>query len=128
MAHLQKLQPIFAVQRYHFAQVVLDRHQEGPDDVRPRLGALAKAKRAAGIRCLRASCRYDSLRVMSVEDLESAISRLSAKDLARFSAWFEQFMEDRWDRQIEEDIKTGRLDAAGKRADEDFETGRCTPL
>ena len=63
-----------------------------------------------------------------MEDLESAISRLSAEDLARFSAWFEQFMEDRWDRQIEEDIKTGRLDAAGKRADEDFETGRCTPL
>ena len=63
-----------------------------------------------------------------MEDLESAISRLSAEDLTRFSAWFEQFMEDRWDRQIEEDIKTGRLDAAGKRADEDFETGRCTPL
>ena len=65
---------------------------------------------------------------MSVEDLESAISRLSAKDLARFSAWFEQFMEDRWDRQIEEDIKASRLDAAGKRADEDFEAGSCTPL
>ena len=63
-----------------------------------------------------------------MEDLESAISRLSAEDLARFSAWLEQFMEDRWDRQIEEDIKTGRLDAAGKQADEDFETGRCTPL
>jgi hypothetical protein len=65
---------------------------------------------------------------MNVEDLESAISRLSAKDLARFSEWFEQFMEDRWDCQIEEDIKAGRLDAAGKRADEDFEAGRCTPL
>ena len=57
---------------------------------------------------------------MSVEDLESAISGLSANDLARFSEWFEQFMEDRWDRQIEEDIKAGRLDSAGKRADEGF--------
>ena len=65
---------------------------------------------------------------MSVEDLESAISRLSAEDLARFSAWFEEFMADQWDRQIEQDIKAGRLDAAGKRADEDFEAGRCTPL
>jgi hypothetical protein len=65
---------------------------------------------------------------MSVEDLESAISRLSAEELARFSAWFEDFMADRWDRQIEADIKAGRLDAAGKRADEDFEAGRCTPL
>jgi hypothetical protein len=65
---------------------------------------------------------------MSVEDLESAISRLSAEELARFSAWFEDFMADRWDRQIEADIKAGRLNAAGKRADEDFEAGRCTPL
>ena len=65
---------------------------------------------------------------MSVEDLESAILWLSAEELARFSAWFEQFMADQWDRQIEEDIKAGRLDAAGKRADEDFEAGRCTPL
>ncbi|HEV3210994.1 MAG TPA: hypothetical protein VGY91_12090 [Chthoniobacterales bacterium] len=58
---------------------------------------------------------------MSIEDLESAVSRLSAEELARFSAWFEQFMADQWDRQIEEDIKAGRLDAAGKQADEDFE-------
>lgn len=65
---------------------------------------------------------------MSVEDLESAILRLSAEELARFSAWFEQFMADQWDRQIEEDIKAGRLDAAGKRADEDFEAGRCSSL
>jgi hypothetical protein len=65
---------------------------------------------------------------MSIEDLESAISRLSAEELARFSAWFEQFMADQWDRQIDEDIKAGRLDAAAKRAEEDFETGRCTPL
>jgi hypothetical protein len=42
---------------------------------------------------------------MSVEDLESAISRLSAEELARFSAWFEDFMADRWDRQIEADIR-----------------------
>ena len=32
----------------------------------------------------------------------------------------------RWDRQIEADVKAGRLDAAGKRADEVFAAGRCT--
>ena len=65
---------------------------------------------------------------MIVEELESAVSRLSAEEFARFSEWFEQFKGDRWDRQIEEDVKVGRLDAAGERADEDFEAGRCTPL
>jgi hypothetical protein len=65
---------------------------------------------------------------MSVEELESAVSRLSRDDLARFSDWFENFVADQWDRQIEADIAAGRLDTAGRKADEDFEAGRCTPL
>ena len=65
---------------------------------------------------------------MSVDELESTVSRLSRDDLARFSDWFENFIADQWDRQIEADIAAGRLDAAGKKADEDFEAGRCTPL
>ena len=65
---------------------------------------------------------------MNVEDLESAVSRLSAKEFSQFSKWFEEFMADQWDHQIEADILAGRLDAAGKRADEDFVSGRATPL
>jgi len=42
--------------------------------------------------------------------------------------WFEEFAAEQWDRQIEADIAAGRLNAVGKRADEDFEAGRCTPL
>lgn len=65
---------------------------------------------------------------MSVEEIESAVSKLSATELTRFSKWFEKFAADEWDRQIEADIRAGRLDAAGKRADEHFEAGKCTPL
>jgi hypothetical protein len=65
---------------------------------------------------------------MSVEELQSAVERLSPEEMARFSEWFEDFVADQWDRQIEADIRAGRLDAAGKKADEDFEAGRCTPL
>jgi hypothetical protein len=65
---------------------------------------------------------------MSVEELEVIVSRLSAAELALFSDWFEEFLSRQWDEQIAVDILAGRLDAAGKRADEDFEAGRCTPL
>ena len=37
-------------------------------------------------------------------------------------------MADRWDRQIEQDMLDGRLDAALKRADAHYEAGRRTPL
>ncbi len=65
---------------------------------------------------------------MSVEEIESVVSSLPAGELARFSKWFEEFMADAWDRQIEEDARAGRLDAAMKRADEHYDAGRCTPL
>ncbi len=65
---------------------------------------------------------------MNIEELESAVAQLPSEKLAEFSKWFEEFMADQWDRQIEADILAGCLDAAGQRADEDFITGRATPL
>jgi hypothetical protein len=65
---------------------------------------------------------------MSIEEIEKVVSHLSAEELARFSQWFEEFLARQWDRKIEADILAGRLDAAGQRADDDFEAGRCTPL
>ena len=53
---------------------------------------------------------------------------LSRSELDAFSQWFEELMADAWDRQIEADALAGRLDAAAKQADDDFEAGRCTPL
>ena len=65
---------------------------------------------------------------MSVEELQSAVATLPAGELNRFSQWFEEFLADQWDQRIEADILAGRLDTAGRRADEEFEAGHCTPL
>jgi hypothetical protein len=65
---------------------------------------------------------------MSVDELQAAVAQLPTEELNRFSQWFEEFVAEQWDRQIEADILAGRLDAAGRRADGDFEAGRCTPL
>jgi hypothetical protein len=65
---------------------------------------------------------------MSVEELQSSVSQLPIEELDRFSRWFEEFLAARWDRRIEADILAGSLDAAGRRADEEFKAGRCKPL
>ena len=65
---------------------------------------------------------------MSVQELETAVTQLPKTELARFSQWFEEYIADEWDRQIEADSLAGRFDTAGKRAKADYETGRCTPL
>ena len=65
---------------------------------------------------------------MSVEELQAVIAGLSADELERFADWLDEYRAELWDRRIEADIAGGRLDAAGHRADEDFEAGRCPPL
>ena len=65
---------------------------------------------------------------MSLKELEQAVAGLSHSELNAFSQWFEEFIADAWDRQIEADALAGRLDAAAKQADDDFDGGRCTPL
>ena len=63
---------------------------------------------------------------MSVDELQAAITHLSAEEFDHLSRWLDEYRADLWDRRIEADILDGRLEAAGRRADEDFEAGRCT--
>lgn len=46
----------------------------------------------------------------TVEEIEAAVAKLSPAKLAQFQAWFEEFVADAWDRQIENDVRAGRLD------------------
>ena len=65
---------------------------------------------------------------MSVQEIETEVARLPADELSRFSKWFEEYLADQWDRQIEADIVAGRFTAAGQRAVAEFEAGGCKPL
>ena len=47
---------------------------------------------------------------MSVLELEQAISKLPPEELSRFAEWFEEFMADQWDQQIERDVAAGKFD------------------
>ncbi len=65
---------------------------------------------------------------MNIEDIEREVSQLPSEDLRKFSEWFEEFKADLWDKQIEEDILAGRLDAFAEEALRDLREGRCTDL
>jgi hypothetical protein len=65
---------------------------------------------------------------MSLQELESAVAQLPVDELTAFAEWFEGYLADAWDRRIEADILAGRLDEPGRRADADFDAGRCRPF
>lgn len=65
---------------------------------------------------------------MSIDELEKAVAALPPDRLAKFSAWFEEFRADAWDRQIERDAKSGKLDKLAQEALEDVKAGRFRKL
>ena len=65
---------------------------------------------------------------MSLTELENAVAQLAPNDLAAFSRWFQEFVAEAWDQQIETDILAGKLDKMADQANADFDAGRCTPL
>jgi hypothetical protein len=64
----------------------------------------------------------------TIAEIESAVRNLSRDELTAFRKWFQEFDTEAWDRQFEEDVRAGRLDALGQEALTDLREGRCTDL
>lgn len=55
-----------------------------------------------------------------VKALEEAVQALPPSALAEFRRWFTAFDSAAWDRQLEDDATSGKLDALLTEADEDY--------
>lgn len=47
---------------------------------------------------------------MGIQEIETAITKLSVKQLIELSTWLEEYQARVWDQQIEDDLEAGRLD------------------
>ena len=56
---------------------------------------------------------------MNIEDIKEAVKNLSREDLGIFRRWFWEFDQERWDEEIEEDVKAGRFDSILREVDRD---------
>ena len=65
---------------------------------------------------------------MSVEQIKQEVAKLERDQFARFSAWFEQFRADAWDKQIARDAEGGKFDAVFAEIDEELKRGEIRPL
>ncbi len=65
---------------------------------------------------------------MSVKEIEAAISKLPKTDVAELMAWLAEYDAELWDRQIADDLDTGRLDALLGAVDTEIAAGHAQPL
>lgn len=61
----------------------------------------------------------------TIREIEEAVRNLPPEDLAAFRAWFAAYDAEAWDRQVEQDIASGKLERLAEEALQDLRAGRC---
>ena len=59
-----------------------------------------------------------------VENLERQVKDLSPEELAAFRKWFLAYDWEVWERQLEQDVTAGKLDALAEKALRDHAAGK----
>jgi hypothetical protein len=65
---------------------------------------------------------------MSVTEIEAAITKLASGDLGELMSWLEDYHAKVWDKQIADDLDSGRLDTLLADVDREYEAGLAEPL
>ncbi|WP_435016328.1 hypothetical protein TA3x_003893 [Tundrisphaera sp. TA3] len=65
---------------------------------------------------------------MGVQEIEAAIARLPAQEFAELMSWLDEYAAQRWDKQIEDDLDSGRLDNLLDEVDREHDAGLSRPL
>jgi hypothetical protein len=63
-----------------------------------------------------------------VDKIEQDIRKLSRKELLAFRRWFREYDSDEWDRQIEEDVRAGKLDKLAEKALAEHRAGKSREI
>ncbi len=62
----------------------------------------------------------------TVQEIATAIEQLPRNELFKLADWISSKFGDEWDREIEEDIKAGRLDNLAQMALAEFREGKTS--
>ena len=65
---------------------------------------------------------------MSVKDIEQAIIQLPNNELTELVSWLHDYHHQIWDKQIENDLDSGRLDSLIAEAEKEYAAGLARPL
>lgn len=64
----------------------------------------------------------------NIQSIEKAVEALPPSELAEFRRWFAEFDSAAWDKQIEQDAASGKLDQLAAEALADYRDGSAREL
>ena len=65
---------------------------------------------------------------MTTTEIKTAVMNLNKTELSELLGWLEEYQESLWDKQIEEDIQSGKFDSLIEKARKEFKEGKCRQL
>jgi len=65
---------------------------------------------------------------MSIKEIERAITQLPEVELTELVSWLNEYHHQNWDKQIENDLESGRLDSLIADAENEYKAGLARPL
>ena len=65
---------------------------------------------------------------MSLTEIEAAITQLPAAEVDKLMTWLEEYHASNWDKQIADDLDSGRLDDLLAEVEQEIEAGMAKPL
>jgi hypothetical protein len=63
-----------------------------------------------------------------IEQIEQDVRKLDRDELAAFRRWFREYDSEEWDRQIEDDVRAGKLDKLAEEALATHRAGKSKEL
>ncbi|MGD0206702.1 MAG: hypothetical protein ABSC89_03745 [Verrucomicrobiota bacterium] len=64
----------------------------------------------------------------TVGEIESALRALPIQDARAVAHWLQEYLDQKWDKQMDADIATGRLDKLAEQALDRYRAGQVKPL
>ncbi len=64
----------------------------------------------------------------ALPEIEAAIKQLPENDVRQLAEWIQKYLNEKWDRQIEEDLAAGKLDAVIAKAEAEIAANNATDL
>ena len=79
-----------------------------------------------------AACQHqilsDNQTMSTVAEIENALQTLPVDDAWKVADWLQQYLDEKWDKQIDADIAAGRLDKLAGKSLDDHRAGRVKPF
>ena len=65
---------------------------------------------------------------MTTTEIKTTIMNLPKNELIELLDWLDEYQESLWDKQIEEDMQSGKLNPLIEKARKEFREGKCRQL